>query len=260
MSRFVDDIYQLYNNKKEVRNYYYEDKEPDYSNYFFGRCFAQLYIFASLVVLRKGKSKQPMCDLDRYLIHALNDFGFFPNSIGQVFGSQLRHLLEPLQTGKDAIMLFADAYNLQKAKKRSQLWNIWFQSVPSKALHVHVLFGPSKVLPLLPYDIVGAATCIFEVAKLVKKDIKEIVWSFPYLLSCKNVAFFPDLTMDYKILPTRPPLRDEAIAALEINESLKVAPNIKPMLKIPMNDIFEELLIELKAIYTNQLKAGTIIK
>lgn len=154
------------------------DNHPEYKNYWMLKENWRLMVYVFGTLIGMGKQREPMVEIDPALKKLLNKQNYFSSSIGKIWTNQQDRIYDHVNIGINSTVLFADGYNIQKAKMKVGLWTLDFNPLYNDSVDVTAIFGHVHVLPMLPYEIIGAATIIWDFAQTTGMKINSVSWMF----------------------------------------------------------------------------------
>ena len=233
-SSLVKMLNHLIKNHEREQSVLEIDESPIYENYWFAKTGWRLKMFAYGTIAGMGKQKSPMLDVDPHLAVLLNRQKYFSSSVGLIWEKQAERIYEDISVNEQSTLLFADAYNIMNAKFRARLWTINFMPLGNGFTDIYVTFGHCGVMPMLPYEILGVATIVFDFARISNQDINRIVWYFHSLDARVITEDIVEKYEPFEIL-SEPPTPVVSKQMLSAEKQLRNTPYVRPDLEIPVD-------------------------
>lgn len=187
-----------------------------------------------LILAGEGKSKEPLISYAAELdTPESTRASCFASSIGLIYRNNRDRVISRLGASKSGAFIFARDYDLNIRPKSIQLWSISF-IYKDGYLHVTSVFGYCKLLPLLPYEILGAQVVGYKLAQLIGANGAKFYW---YFHSIK-----PDRTSSANFGAERKfwnkiPLDSEVFEMLRLEAEIrKSKPNFAPLPNMPLSE------------------------
>lgn len=247
-------------NKKKLSALSFKDDDPKYTNYWMMKDDWRLMVYVFGTVMGMGKQRSPMIDIDPSLCTILNVQRYFSGSIGFIWERQRERIYDDVNTGISSTVLFADGYNIQKAKMKMGLWTIDINPINNHEFEAVVVFGHAHIMPMLPYEILGAATVIWDFAQVTGMSPKSISWFFHSLDGKTLDGVVGKSQPEYRLteVPSMPVAKEYFLAEKSARENPFVRPVPKDPTDLPKMHYLEKLIYHYRERHNAKLTADKI--